>query len=121
MKYLKFFEGFDRDINSIVSDIENILVELRDNGLDFSIAPPGVSSLYISITSKGEDEIFHFNSIIIDRLLFLNDYLKSKYDVVTMKVNDDFMEPTDCDKTSLYNQFSDEITFVEIQIFFKGS
>lgn len=119
MKHLKFFEGFDRDMNSVVSDIENILVELRDNGLEFSIAPPGISSLYISITS-GEDEYetFWFSSVIIDRLLFLNDYLKSKYDV-TIKVNDDFMEPTNfpCDR----DEFSDEITFVEVQIFFKGS
>lgn len=85
MKHLKLFENFEKDKHNIASEVENILVELRDNGLDFNIAPPSNGYIYISITDENE-ETFWFNSIIMNRLLFLNDYLKNKYKNVTMKV-----------------------------------
>lgn len=116
MKHLKFYESFEKSIDDIASEVDSILVELVDDGFEINIFPStSKPRTYLYITISEEGECFWFNSKIYNRLLFLNDYLKEKYKNITIKVNDDFMEPTEFPCS--IEEFSDEITVVEIQIY----
>lgn len=116
MKHIKLFENYnDIDIHDLAQEVDSILVDIKDNGLEVQIIPMSDNYLYISIIDPNE-ETFWFNSIIYNRLLFLSEYLNEKYSNISIKVSDTFMEATEFPFD--IECFSDEIEMVEVQIKF---
>jgi hypothetical protein len=119
MKHIKLFEDYDYSVyDGMEDDIESILVELKDFGLDYRIDhQSGMSeSISISITSIDEDGTFWLDNRLYERLLFLTEYLTKKYPDIIVQVKDDFLLYMDFPFD--IEEFSDEVMEVSIRIYY---
>jgi hypothetical protein len=96
MKYLKKYKIFEDKHSDVKSDIEDILLELEDYGIEYSTQDvkyykDGINpSTCIRVSIKdGKDRLFKLDDIM-DVLLRLKDYLKlTKYSIEISFANSD--------------------------------
>jgi hypothetical protein len=96
MKYLKKYKIFEDKHSDVKSDIEDILLELEDYGIEYSTTDvnyykDGINpSTCIRVSIKdGKDRLFKLDDIM-DVLLRLKDYLKlTKYSIEISFANSD--------------------------------
>lgn len=128
MKHIKLFKEHQNDdewekqweaYEGLDDDIESILVELKDFGLDYSISHnSGMSeSISIEITAINDEDTFWFDNRLYERLVFLTEYLTKKYPNILVQVKDDFIENYQEFPFSI-EEFSDEIMSISIQIYY---
>jgi hypothetical protein len=112
MKYIELFEKFN---NKQLADIDDILLELKDDGFNIEIKRDYKDSLHINLSREGDDVVslgyFKFSRIedVVKRLIdYLNQY---KFSFIAYDLNVNLVKKS-------IDEISSEDYLVYFQLFF---
>lgn len=99
MKFVKLFENFKDSLTfdeseeyykeyiGLDKDVENILLDIRDIGLEFNMDyHSGMSECLLVDIFRRDDSLFKIDKDLYDKLIFINDYLINKYKQVFIQI-----------------------------------